>query len=275
MNNHDYSKPLIKSTRMIKSTRIAVTLCVLAALGGRAALAQATALTDLSQLGAFTFTTAPYPKGTPRPLDPQTGIVPSSFFVAAGSNNLTFTATNGTPAAGFVSFADNLEGPQFAPGTVVEETNFKDSNGSSTPTGPLRIQFQTGVSGFGLYAQDFAYDTENFTLNVFADSNATISLGSFTFGPTDNSASTSTGNAAFVGAQSNLGPLIKSATLSSFSSAGTGPSNNDFYFGPTTIKAPVPEASTVFSFGMGVLLFAGLALGAHKRRVADPSQASG
>jgi len=274
MNNHDYSKPLIKSTRMIKSTRIAVTLCVLAALGGRAALAQATALTDPSQLGAFTFTTAPYPKGTPRPLDPQTGIVPSSFFVAAGSNNLTFTATNGTPAAGFVSFADNLEGPQFAPGTVVEETNFNGPNNSSTPTGPLLIQFQTGVAGFGLYAQDFNPDKENFTLNVFADSKATISLGSFTFGPVDNS-TTSVGNAAFVGAQSNLGPLIKSATVSSFSSAGTGPSNNDFFFGPTTIKAPVPEASTMFSFGMGVLLFAGLALGAHKRRVADPSQASG
>lgn len=243
MNKHNLSN------RFVDPARVAVVLCALVALGGRAAQAQATFVTSPSQLGN-TFRTDPYP----------TGIVPSSFFVAAGSNNLTFTATTATLAnEGFKSYiADATVGPQFTPGDIIEDTSSRTTN---APTGPLRIDFQNGVTGFGLFAQDFNSDTETFTLTVF-NGTTQLSATPFTFGPVDNTSSA--GSAVFVGALSNAGPLITSAFISSTSSLASA--NNDFYFGPVQVKAPVPEASTVVSFGAGVFLCAGLALGAHRRK---------
>lgn len=166
-----------------------------------------------------------------------------------------------------------------AAGDILEDTTYVAAGGN-LPTAPLLIQFQNPVVGFGLLAQDFNADFETFTLNIFADANATISLGSFTYPATDNTSSS--GNAVFVGALSNLGlPLIRSATLSSVSFAtGTGgdPNNgsNDYFFGPTQVQAlaPVPEASTFVSLGMGVLLFGGLALRARKRKTDGTPEAA-
>lgn len=277
MNKHNHSR------HFANSARFAVALCALAALGGPAAHAQATIVTNPNQLGN-TVQTSPYPSGN------IAGVVPPSFTVAAGSNNLTFTATGITPGmgftgtAGFESFiADNTIAPQFTAGDQLEDTTAAtfDAQGNyagNKPTGPLRINFQTPVTGFGLFAQDFNFDTETFTLNVF---NNNTSLGIFTFGPTPNGdpavdPNNIRGTADFIGAQSNGGPLITSAIISSASFAvGPNPTNgsNDFYFGPTRVQAPVPEASTVVSFGMGVLLFASLALVARKRKVSGASQA--
>lgn len=273
MNNHDYTKHLANCAR------VAVALCALAALGGRAAQAQATKVTAPSQLGN-TVLTKQYP------FDPSNTIVPASFTVQTvdSSNSLTFTATNAQPGGGFQSFqvSPTDAAPQFtmAPfgmaGDIAENTSFPAGPPTGNiPTAPLLIQFANPVNGFGLLAQDFNADMETFTLNVFADSNATILLNTtpFVFGPVDNSVGL--GQAVFVGAQLSGLPLIRSATLSSFSQAsGLNPNNgsNDFAFGRTFVSAPVPEASTVVGFGMGVLVFAGLALGAHKRKVNGASQ---
>ena len=248
MNKHNLSN------RFVDPARVAVALCALVALGGRAAQAEATIVTSPGQLGN-TVRTDPYPTGTGVGL-----IVPPSFNVAAGSNNLTFTATTATLATeGFTSYiADATVGPQFTPGDTIEDTSSYTTN---LPTGPLRIDFRTGVTGFGLFAQDFNHDTETFTLTVF---NGTTQLSAipFTFGPVDNT--TSGGTAVFVGALLNAGPLITSAFISSTSSLASA--NNDFYFGPVQVKAPVPEASTVVSLGAGVLLCVGLAFGARRRK---------
>ena len=251
---------------------LAAALCILAALGGRAAQAQATIVTDPSQLGSAV-QTDPYP-------DPSGdfSVIPSSFIVQAGGNPLTFTAMNGTQNGGFESFiADTTVASQFTAGDVLEETIGSDANGS-VPTAPLQISFPNGVTGFGLYAQDFNPDSETFTLTVFNGATP-LSLMPFNFGPIDNTGAVTnadpngTGVAVFIGALSSGGPLITSAILSSSSSLGTG-SSDDFYFGPTRVQAPVPEASTMVSFGLGLLLFAGLALGAHKRKAGGASPAA-
>lgn len=264
MNNQNYKKNLAKK-HFASSIGVTVALCALTTLGGRAAQAGATQVTNPSQLGN-TVQTSPFPSGD------VTGTVSQSFTVAAGSNNVTFTATAGTAAQGFESFiADGTV--DFPVGQQLEDTTRTSPTGN-IPTGPLQIDFTQGVTGFGLNAQDFNFDMETFTLNVYGGPNGTVLLNAvpFTFGPVDNTSSV--GRSVFVGALSNDGPLITRATLSSFSvAAGQNPNNgsNDFYFGPTSVKAPVPEASTVVSFGMGVFLFAGLALVARRRKVSTAS----
>ena len=261
MYKHDYRKHLTA----------AGALCAFAALSGQAAQAQVTFISNPGALGTNTVKTVQYPSGS------AAGIVPQTFSVATtdGSNSLSFTATSAaaTTTAGFESFiADATVAPQFTAGDVLEDTTVATPNGNFA-TAPLLINFQNAVGGFGLFAQDFNSDSEQFTLNLFAGANGTLPLGSFTYAATDNTSSA--GVADFVGATTTTGlPLIKSATLSSFSVAtGTNPNNgsNDFYFGPTRILAPVPEASTVVSFGMGVALFAGLTFAARKRKVSSAS----
>jgi hypothetical protein len=273
MYNHDHSK------RFANSARVAVALCAFAALGGRAAQAGSTRVTTPSQL-VNPVTTDQFPTGTAPDF-----IVPASFTVAAGSSNsVTFTATRPAAAGGFQSVvADSSNvAPQFtmapfgAPGDIVENTSVPTNTpAGNMTTGPLQINFQNGVAGFGLLAQDFNQDTETFTLDVF---NGSTQIGTFSFGPTDNTMGT--GQAVFVGAQATMGDLITSATLRSLSLATGGGGqpnngNNDFFFGRTQVQnAPVPEASTVVSFGLGVLLVAGLTLGAHKRKL-NGAQAAG
>lgn len=266
------------------ATRIAIALGALAALGSQAAQAQVSAVTKLSQL-TNPIKTSPYPEG------PTSGnnafVVPNGFMVAADTNTLTFTATNGTANASFQSaIADTTVAPQFSDptfggkaGDILENTTFVGANGNMA-TGPLLINFANPVAGFGLLAQDFNSDTETFTLNIFSGMNMTgAQLGTFTFGPQDNF-STKAGNALFVGALSNMSStLIGSATLSSLSVAvGIAPNNgnNDFFFGPTQVQAagPVPEASTVVGFGAGVLLFGGLILSARRRRSGGAPEAA-
>ena len=261
MFKHDHSR------RSASAAFAGAALCALAVLGGRPARAQVSALTSFSQLTS-PVKTSPYPQG---PLTgPSAFVVPQTFTVAAGDNSVSFTATNGTADGGFESslsdpaFTPQFSDPNFggAPGDVLENTTYTGPT-QNTATGPLLIQFQNPIAGFGLLAQDSFPDTETFTLNVFADRNATVLLGSFTYPAVDNTGPV--GTAVFVGAQSDLGlPLFESAILSSSSTAG---SSNDYFFGPTQVQgpAPVPEASTVVGFSIGVFLFVSLALRARKR----------
>ena len=224
MNNHTPKKYLSHPMW------IAAALCAFMGAAWRAAQGQATIVTNPSQL-VNPVRTAPYPSASGNGTNS-----PSSFTVAAGTNNVTFAATNGTTGGGFQSYtADLTVGPQFGTGDVLEEL----FNGSVSPTatGPLQISFQTGVAGFGLFAQDFNADTQTFTLTVF---NGNTSLGSFTFGPTDNTSSA--GTAVFVGAQSVPGSPITRATLSSSSTPAIGINSNDFYVGPASLQAAAPCA---------------------------------
>ena len=215
MKNYHYRNSLNSSAC------IGLALCTLAGLGWRAVQGQATIVTSPSQL-VNPVQTSPYPT--------TSGNGSSSFSVTASTNTLTYAATNGTPGGGFQSYTSDLTvGPQFGTGNVLEEL----FNGSVSPTatGPLQISFQNGVTGFGLFAQDFNADTETFTLTVF---NGNTSLGTFTFGPTDNTSPA--GTAVFVGAQSNTSNLITRATISSTSMPVTGINSNDFYVGPASVS---------------------------------------
>ena len=266
MYKHDHTK------QFTNAARTSVALCALAALGGSAAQAQVNRIDAPSQL-FMPDTTAQYPSGD------ALNVVPTSFTRAAGSNNVTFTATNPAAGGGFTSFAASAAnaGPEFttapfgATGDILENTSVAGApNTANTTTGPLRIDFQLPVAGFGLLAQDFNQDQETFTLNVFDATNS--QLGTFTFGPRDNSVGL--GHAIFVGAQDSLGSLISYATLSSLSVATGGggqPNNgsNDFAIGRLqvqTLAAPVPEASTMVGFGLGLALFGGLTFSARKRK---------
>ncbi len=229
MNNHH-------KNRLNSSLWTALALCTFATLGWRAVQGQATIVTSPSQLFS-PVQTAPYPTTSG-----SGASGPSSFTVTAGTNTLTYSATNGTPGGGFQSYTSDLTvGPQFGSGNVLEEL----FNGSVSPTatGPLQISFQNGVTGFGLFAQDFNADTETFTLTVF---NGNTSLGSFTFGPTDNTSSA--GTAVFVGAQTNVNNLITRATISSTSSPATGINSNDFYVGPASVSLPCAAHGQTYNY---------------------------
>ena len=265
--------------KFANAARLGVAFSALAALGGGAAHAQAFNFNPTYSQITNPIKTASFPRG---PLtQPGRFVIPQMFSVADGTNSLTFTATNGVPNSGFQSaVAAPSVAPQFSDanfggtvGDILEDTTYVGGNGNVV-TGPLLIQFQAPVNGFGFLAQDFNSDFETFTLNVFSDTNATILLGTFTYQTVDNTSTA--GNAVFVGALSNLGlPLFRSATLSSssFATAGGGQPNNgsnDFFFGPVQVRGPqpVPEASTFVSLGMGMLLFGSLALRKRSRNAA-------
>ena len=219
MYKHDHRKNLANAMHA------SVAFCALAAVSGGAAQAQASQVTFINNYNQLTnpSRTSQYPQG---PLSgPNAFVVPPTFTVPTldGTNNLTFTATNGNTAGGFQSnLANGTIAPQFSDPTmggkaldVIEDTDFYGST-SSIPTAPLLIQFQNPVSGFGLLAQDFLADNEIFTLNVFSDANATILLDTLTYASVDNLSTV--GTAVFVGAVSKTGlPLFRSATLSSVS----------------------------------------------------------
>jgi len=275
MNNHDYSKHLANAAR------VAVALCALAALGGRAAQAQTTVVTDPSQLGAFTFVTTPYPgvSGSQIPSPQTLPTVSTANNVTPGPTTVTLTDTMGAVFSRLD--AQTGSGVNFPAGTTLLQT----ADASNNSLGPLRIDFNTvtpgvGVAGFGLSVQDFAFDTETFTLQVFTNGSTVVNpANTFTF-TADNSNPATNGHAIFLGALGNTGSLITSATISSVSTVGGQvlKFSNNFFVSPvlvTNVPPAVPEASTVVSFGMGVLLFAGMALGARRRKVSRAPQSAG
>lgn len=273
MNNHDYTKHLANCAR------VAVALCALAALGGRAAQAQvpplATQLTMPSQLG---------PGASMTPQFTTTATLPSPYVLPSFGTTVTFTSTpEPTGATAFESFINqpnpltNL--PALDTNAFPYGTHLIDTFDPTTlkPTAPLIIDFSNGVNAFGLFGQSAGSDTYHFNFNVFGGPNGTVPLGSFMTPDvlnTPGSGPTQGGNATFVGAQASGGlNLITRVVLSDTSNTTA---TNDFYFGPVSYQfsSPVPEASTVVSFGMGTFLFAGLILAAHKRKVNAGQQAA-
>jgi hypothetical protein len=171
---------------------------------------------------------------------------PFAFDITASAVTLTFS----TPGLFTVMDSDGVSF-DFAAGTTLLVNNLQ--------SGPLTINFSTGVREVGLFAQSFAFDTEAFTFDVF---HGAATPTAFSVGPADNSGLP--GVALFVGARATGGDLITQLTIGeSF--------NNDFVIGPITFaKAaaaePVPEPTSLVLLGTGLLYVA-----RRMRRVVPPS----
>ena len=275
MLKYDHTK------KFASATRLGVAFSALVALGGGAAHAQG-AIQLLSPFAPGTGnTTTPYTLGT-------NGFINSPYTdtVTGSTNTVTFTALATADPNGanplLQSFTNqNVPGTNTAaldPVAFPLGTNLIRTFDSTQhlPTGPLEIDFGTGVSAFGLYGQSAAVDTYNFTFSVY-NGNTLLDTALFTTATTPNIIGS--GLASFVGAQATGKNVITKVVLSSFSTAvGVNPNgnSNNFYFGPTTIvgPAPVPEASTLVGFSLGTLLFSGLVLGARKRKKSNATQAA-
>ena len=266
--------------RLAASVRFAPAAALLVFLVGGAAQAQVTAYSPngtAAQLGTGAVTTATYTTG-----DGQL-YVPTPYSVAAGSNTVTFSATGGDKFEAFT----NVPAPgttniplDFAYGTHLLDTFDAESPTTATPdgspTGPLRIDFGSGVSAFGLSVQDGHPDYEQFSFTVYSGTTV-LSQSPFTTLLYDNTGGQSPGKSVFLGAQDAGGPLITSVLISSTSLApgqngvytDTGYSN-DIFFGPVSVQnAPVPEASITVSFGLLLALgLAGACVSARKKQAA-------
>lgn len=265
MNKHDHSKTFARTTG------IAAALCALAAFGSQAAQAGATAVTDPTQLGPITFMTGTtlLTPGT-YPGAPETAINSGFQLMAGPATTVQFDALNGAVFSRLNSTDATGDGSDLAYPIGTEVIQTADLN--NTTTGPLQLDFSTaglGVAGFGVQVQDFAIDQETFTVQAF---NGATSLGTFTFGPVDNTG-LPRGASVFVGAVGTNGDLITKAIIESTSVDGGIPTiySNNFFAGPVTITnvPAVPEASTVVSLGMGLFLFGGLAFAGRKRKVSQ------
>lgn len=236
-----------------KTARIAVTLLTLAALGGQSARAGQNPYNPngtAAQLGAGAIATPAYSTGD------ADGNVSSPYSLSAGGKTITFIATTG----GLFESFNNQGEFDFAAGTQLLDTFDPQT---LNPTGPLEIDFSSGVGAFGLRAQSARVDSEQFTFSTY---NGAALIGTYTTPLYDNT--TGTGKAVFLGAQATGGDVFTKVVISSTSITKdpvTG--DNDFYFGPLSFQQPaaVPEASSAVGLGLGLALFAGLALTARRR----------
>ena len=255
------------------SLRASVALGSLVALSGTAAHAGLTiydAKTGSSALLMNGMTTAQYSLGD------AAGSLPSGYNVPAGTNTVTFISTiepgSKTAFEGFRNQIVSSTGGtyfDFPVGTA------NDTNGThlidtfdaktSTPTGPLEIDFTNAVGAFGLKAQSSRDpDLETFTFSIFDASN--ILLGTYSTGQFHNDGTVGPqGKSLFIGAASTSVNISKVILSSASDASGYTLGSNDFYFGPLTVGDPVPEASTMSGFGLGTLVFGGLLLGKRKR----------
>lgn len=248
----------------------------LTALAAGAANAQVVPLTGPpTQPG--TATTAVYPVGATDPNDAgdyyysKVDFIYAPFTVAAGSTNVTFTATNAPASKSFESFTNN-GAFDFPVGTQLVDTGVGDNESAgNTPTGPLRINFSSGVSAFGLSAEDDAFDSETFTFTVYTNG-STANGTTFTTATYDNTVGPS-GKSVFLGAQALGSTVITSVLISSASVADNGSGSvstagsNDFYFGPlSAVPAAVPETSTLVSLGLLLAFAAGLTIVRKERK---------
>ena len=208
---------------------------------GAPAHAQFTQIQSASQLGSadttLNFTGA--------------GFVASPFTQTIGGNTLTFTA-----ASGPFLYLQPSDGMNF---DFAAGTNLLETTAGGGADGPLIIDFSQGVTEFGLSAQDFASDSEAFSVVAYDGSAA---IGGFSTNLVDNSMGA--GTAQFLGGSVAPGQAITRLSISSVSSeAGAA---NDFVVGPVSFAAPVPEASSSVGFGI-LLALGGLAFAVRKRTV--------
>lgn len=259
----------------IRSLCLASALILTAAFASPSVQAQATQYDvngTAAQLGSGAVTTTPYSSG-----DSQLSLA-SPYQIGLGTTTVTFTATAGNKFETFTNFADTSTGAltlDYADGTRLLDTfdaeapNPNPISGiDGTPTGPLRIDFSTGVSSFGLSVQSGFPDFEAFAFQTFSGTTPLTATPLVT-GIYDNTGGGNpSGKSLFLGAESS-GLLITSVVVSSTSlMAGPNPGefvptghSNDFFFGPVTAApAAVPEASTVASLSLLMLCLSGAIL---------------
>ena len=202
---------------------LGLALGLLAAAGGHSAQAGINyfnpdpAVSSTANLGTGTVTTNAYPAGDQVTLGPPDdpgpilGIVPTTFQVAAGSNLLTFTAAGNS--GGFTNTPNtdpdtNLPLYAISSPNVLETVNVSDL----LPTGPLEIDFQQGVTGFGFSAEDFGTVSETFTVTAY---NGATPLGNSFTTPVFDSTNGEPGAAVFLGGQTTNGDLVTKLIVSS------------------------------------------------------------
>ncbi len=180
------------------------------------------------------------------------------------SGGVTFNITNPIES-GFTS-ADP-RGPLFYPGNP-EPTDFTPGESAealrstySSPNAEIRINFLTPVSAVGAQLENRNTNHSigpTFTGFVSAYNGTTL-LG--TFSETHTTQNLQDGSAPF------LGVLSSTANITSVVYYVT--QNNEFYIGPVSLNAtpaPVPEASSVVSLGLLLILGLGGAAVSRRRR---------
>ena len=178
-------------------------------------------------------------------------IVTSPFVQTSSGNTLTFTASgSGSTLTRIDSDGSSFD---FPAGAALLET----TDGGFHPDGPLVIDFAKGVTEFGFSAQDYAPDTEAFSLVAY---NGSKLLGGFSTDLTANSSDA--GAALFLGGAVTGGDIITRISISSVSSEHGA--SNDFLIGPVTYS-PVPEASTAVTFAIGVFVLGSFFVFTRKR----------
>ena len=233
-----------------KTQTLAVSLGALLALAVPAAQAGTNPFNPngtAAQVGPGAVTTPAYPGSN--------GDTLGTFSQTVGGNTLTYSDSS------VFTLIDAPFDVDYPLGTPLLETSDADNN----TTGPMQITFSQGVGAFGLNLQDYAYDLETFNLQAY---DGTTLIGSYSFGPFDNNSGQdiqNPGKSVFVGAAATGGDVITSVILSSLSvdkaSGKETMYSNNFFAGPVTFAAPVPEPETI------ALMLVGLgALGLRTRR---------
>ena len=204
-----------------RGCRAAALLGIVLAFTSSAAHAQATRITSASGLAAGD-TTLPY-------TITDSTFVPS-YSGSAGGDPLTFTDAG-------QSLYEVRQGASFD-GAFADGTNLLATiNGSGGPAGPLTITFASGVTEFGLDAQNAWFGFEVFT---FVPYSGTTPLGTYTVLAHD----TGPAGLAFLGARAASGSITSVQISSTSSVSGKG---NIFVVGPITYAPPAPSTTLTSS----------------------------
>jgi hypothetical protein len=217
-----------------------------------AARADAIQLTSTELLSGPGITTARYTS--------TQDLVPSPLVLTFPDNTVTFTLAKGDwrRADQYVNvFGD------FNPGTKLLYTNNNNFKAFDLVTtvggggsGPVEIDFATGVQLVGLRAQTGWTGLETFTFSVYNDA---ALLGTFnTNGISDKRANDEF--TALLAAEATDGDVITRLVVSSLAVQGGFELPNDFFIGPLSFGTPepataVPEPSTITMTVLGLGMF--------------------
>ena len=204
-----------------RGCRAAALLGIALALTPSPAHAQATRITSASGLAAGD-TTLPY-------TITDNTFVPS-YSGSAGGDTLTFTDAG-------QSVYEAQQGASYS-GAFADGTNLLATiNGSGGPAGPLTITFASGVTEFGMDAQNAWFGFEAFT---FVPYSGTTPLGTYTVLAHD----TGPAGLAFLGARAASGSITSVQISSTSSVSGKG---NIFVVGPITYATTAPSTTLTSS----------------------------